>query len=396
MSSVELTKLDPSDESAWTRLRHEFRVRPDTVYLNHGSFGIALNCVRHRRDQLLRELESQPMDFYFRKYEPLLKQARQSLAMFVGTRAHNLGLVDNSTWAMNFVANSVSLNEDDEVLLTDQEYGAVKRIWAKKSRETGCKLVEVSLPEKIESKKQIVDLILSQVTDKTKLVVFSHILSPTAIILPVKQICTALRERGVLSCVDGPHALLQLDVKLNHIGCDFYCASLHKWLCGPLGTGFIFVRPELRDSVNSPITSWGRLDREDNATWEEELMWLGTRNQTGAFAVGEAINFFDELGIENARARMNYLAGHAEEQLTELFGTTTIASREQGFYGSMAHVQLPEKGQWSQLQHELWVQEGIEVPVQQLNGKWWIRVSCHLYNSIEELELLKRELELRL
>ena len=62
----------------------------------------------------------------------------------------------------------------------------------------------------------------------------------------------------------------------------------------------------------------------------------------------------------------------------------------------MAHVQLPEKGQWSQLQHELWVQEGIEVPVQQLNGKWWIRVSCHLYNSIEELELLKRELELRL
>jgi len=357
---------------------------------------INLERVRHRRDQLSRDLETQPMDFYFRKYEPLLKQARQSLASFVGTQAQNLALVDNSTWAMNFVANSIQLSEGDEVLLTDQEYGAVKRIWAKKARETGCKVVEVSLPEKIESKKQVVDLILSQVTEKTKMVVFSHILSPSAIILPAKQICAALRERNVLSCVDGPHALLQVDVKLNHIGCDFYCASLHKWLCGPLGTGFIFVRSGMGDDVNSPITSWGRLDREDNASWDQELMWLGTRNQTGALAIGEAIRFFEELGLENARARMNYLANHAQEQLTELFGTGTMASREQGFYGSMAHVQLPEEGQWSQLQNELWVQEGIEVPILQLHGKWWIRVSCHLYNSIDELELLKRELELRL
>jgi isopenicillin-N epimerase len=394
MATIEETSLDPKNESHWTSVRHEFRVRADTVYLNHGSFGIALNCVRHRRDLLLKQLETQPMDFLLRSYEPLWNKARQRLAEFVGTEAQNLAFVDNATYAMNVVANSAPLWEGDEVLLTDLEYGAVKRIWEKRARETGITLTEVSMPEKIESQQQIIDLILQNVTPKTKLVVFSHIVSKSALIFPVKEICKALRDRNVLSCVDGPHAPLQVDVKLNRIGCDFYCASLHKWLCAPLGTGFLFVRPEHRDDVSLPITGWGRLDVSEVTGWEEEMIWLGTRNLTGAFTVPDAIGFFAKLGFENARKRMQYLASFAETELTNLFGTETIAKRSAGFYGSMAHVPLPE-GDWLKLQDELWVQEGIEVPIWKLHDRWWIRVSCHVYNSLEEIEFLKRELEVR-
>ena len=395
MTTSPETTLDPKNESDWTKIRHEFRVRSDTVYLNHGSWAIALNRARYRRDLLLKQMETQPMDFMLRSYEPLLTKARQRLAEFVGTEADNLAFVDNATYAMNVVANSVQLTEGDEVLLTDQEYGAVKRIWEKKARETGIKLTEAKLPEKVESKQQVVDLILEQVSPKTKLVVVSHIVSVSALIMPVKEICDALRERGVLICIDGPHAPLQVDFKLNQLGCDFYCASLHKWLCAPLGTGFLFVRSDLRDTVNAPITGWGRLDTPEINGWEEEQIWLGTRNQTGVLAVPEAIDFFAEIGLENVRERMNHLASVAETKLVELFGTGTIASRTDGWYGSMAHAQLPN-GDWSKLQDELWVQEGIEVPVWELNGKWWIRVSCHLYNSIEEIEFLIAELKIRM
>ena len=93
---------------------------------------------------------------------------------------------------------------------------------------------------------------------------------------------------------------------------------------------------------------------------------------------------------------MQYLASVAENKLTELLDEKTIAARSAGFYGSMAHVPLPQEGRWSELQDELWVQEGIEVPIRQLNDRWWIRVSCHLYNSPEQIELLTREIELRL
>jgi len=394
MTTSEETALDPKNESHWTKIRHEFRVRSDTVYLNHGSWGIALNRVRYRRDVLLKQMETQPMDFMLRSLEPLLMKARQRLAEFVGTKADNLAFVDNATYGMNVVANSLQLNEGDEVLLTDQEYGAVKRIWEKKARETGFTIVEAALPEKIESKQQVVDLILDKVTPKTKLVVFSHVISKSALILPAKQICDALRQRNVLSCIDGPHAPLQVDFKLNQLGCDFYCASLHKWLCAPLGTGFVFVRPNLRDMVNAPITGWGRLDTPNIDGWDQEQIWLGTRNQTGILAVPEAIDFFAEIGFDNVRQRMDYLASVAETQLIELFGTETIAARSDGWYGSMAHVPLPD-GDWSKLQNELWVQEGIEVPVWNLNGKWWIRVSCHLYNSLDEIEFLAAELKIR-
>ncbi len=395
MTTEAKTELDPTNENHWAKYLHEFRVRSDTVYLNHGSFGIALNCVRHRRDLLLRDLEMQPMDFYLRKYEPLLTKARQRLAEFVGTEAENLAFVDNATYGMNIVVNSVPLAVGDEVLLTDQAYGAVRRMWEKKARETGIKLSFVSLPEKIESKQQVIDLILGGVNSKTKLVVFSHIVSASALILPAKEICAALRKKNVLSCVDGPHAPLQIDVKLNQLGCDFYAASLHKWLCAPLGTGFLFVRADHREIVNAPITGWGRLDVSDVNDWEEEQIWLGTRNQTNCLAIPEAIDFFADIGFENVRQRLSHLASLAEQQLSELFGTEPIADRSDGWYGSMAHLPLPE-GDWSKLQDELWVQEAIEVPVWELNGRWWIRVSCHLYNTPDQIEFLARELKIRI
>jgi isopenicillin-N epimerase len=395
MTTEAKTDLDPTNENHWAKYLHEFRVRSDTVYLNHGSFGIALNCVRHRRDLLLRDLEIQPMDFYLRKYEPLLTKARQRLAEFVGTEAENLAFVDNATYGMNVVVNSVPLAAGDEVLFTDQAYGAVRRMWEKKAKETGVKLSFVSLPQKIESKQQIVELILGGVTSKTKLVIFSHIISSSALILPAKEICAALREKSILSCVDGPHAPLQIDVKLNQLGCDFYVASLHKWLCAPLGTGFLFVHADHRDTVNAPITGWGRLDVPNVESWEEEQIWLGTRNQTNCLAIPEAINFFANIGFENARQRMSHLASLAEQQLSEVFGTEPIANRNDGWYGSMAHLPLPD-GDWSKLQDELWIQEAIEVPVWELNGRWWIRVSCHLYNTPDQIEFLARELKIRI
>lgn len=390
-----ITTFDATNESHWLPFLHEFRCRTDTVYLNHGSFGLALNCVRHQRDLIVRQMEIQPMDFYVRQLEPMLIAARQRLAEFVGTTATNIAFVDNATYAMNVVANSMSLEPGDEVLLTDQTYGAVRRIWEKVTAAAGAKIVEVKLPEKIESKQQVIDSIVGGVTAKTKIAIFSHIVSVSALILPVREICDVLRKRKVMTCVDGPHALVQVDLKLNQLGCDFYTASCHKWLCGPLGTGFVFAKEVHRDKIVAPITGWGRLDPQIPGNWDEEQFWLGTRNVAGFLAIPTAIEYFEKFGVQRVRARMNHLAETAEAMLTDLFGTEPIANRVDGWYGSMAHVPLPA-GDWSQLQHDLWAQAGIEVPVWQLNNRWWIRVSCHLYNTRKQLEYLVSELKIRL
>jgi isopenicillin-N epimerase len=147
------------------------------------------------------------MEFFNRTYEPAWMSARERLARFVGTASENLMFVENATAGMNAVANSFPLHSEDEVLFTDHEYGAVLRIWQRACRAAGANEPRIApLPGRIESAEQVVKAIFKAATERTRLLVVSHITSTTAIILPIKQICADAKQRGIAVCVDGPHA----------------------------------------------------------------------------------------------------------------------------------------------------------------------------------------------
>lgn len=380
---------DVTNDDDWADLASEWLIRPDTVYLNHGSFGPPPLVVRHRCQQWTDELNRQPMDFYVRKQEPVLLEARQKLGEFIGTEVGNLVFVENATYGMNVVADSFPLSEGDEILLNDHEYGAVHRIWERVAERTGARVVTATLPMPVESDQQIVDSILNHVTDRTRLAVFSHITSATALILPVRKLCDALKDRGVAICVDGPHAPAHVPFNLNDLHCDFYTASCHKWLSAPLGSGFLYVHPSWHHAIQPVLKSWGRLLPAVPKQWDEEFTWTGTRNPAAYLTVPTAIEFLEKIGIDLFRKRCYWLAEQAENRLSEVLGTHPIASRHDGFYGTMAHLPLPP-GDWSNLQNELWQEHGIEVPIVHFNDRWYVRVSCHLYNNTTQLDTLTK------
>ncbi|MEM9940331.1 MAG: aminotransferase class V-fold PLP-dependent enzyme [Planctomycetota bacterium] len=385
-------KLDPTNEQDWAGLAGHWLLRPDTIYLNHGSFGLCPTEVRSERRKWIRALDEQPMDFYLRQMEPALIEARTELGKFIGTDRKNLIFVDNATYAMNVVAKSLPLQENDEVLISDLEYGAVDRIWDRVRDDKGITIVRPQISIPIQSNQQIVEEILAAVTEKTKLAVISHVTSATALILPIREICLRLRERGVPVCIDGPHAPAQVDLDIESLGCDFYCASCHKWLCAPLGTGFLYVHPEMQSYVVPPVLSWGRLKPFVPESWDEEFTWLGTRDPSGFLSIPKAIGFMNGIGLDSFRNRSRYLARWIEERLVSQFGTQPIAVRDYGFYGSMAHVPLPS-GNWDHLQRQLWEEVGIEVMVNSHQNRPFIRVSCHLYNNTAQLDTLAKALD---
>ena len=129
--------------------------------------------------------------------ESALFEARTAIAEFIGTSPANLVLIDNATYAMNIVANSFSLSSGDEVLINDHEYGAVHRVWQRACDAVGANLVSATLPDLFESKDQIVDCLIQAVTNKTRLVVVSHITSATALIMPIEEICSAFHAQGI-------------------------------------------------------------------------------------------------------------------------------------------------------------------------------------------------------
>jgi isopenicillin-N epimerase len=328
------------------------------------------------------------MDFFFRQLEPALRSARSRLAAFVGTSADNLVFAENATYGMNVVAHSVELQPGDEILLTDHEYGAVTRIWQRACRRAGAAAPRVGrLPSPFESAGHVVDALMGACHDRTRLIVVSHVTSPTAVILPVADICRAARDRGIAVCIDGPHAPVQLPLSLDSLDCDFYTASCHKWLCGPFGSGFLFVHPRQHGRVVPLVQSWGRLHPDGVSQWDDEFFWSGTRDYSAFLTVGRAIEYFEEIGLDVVRRRMHHLARYARRRLVELTGLAPLVPDSPAWYGSMAHVPLPPVDARA-LQQQLWDRYGIEVPIVDWGNRQYVRVSCHVYNTTRQIDHL--------
>ncbi len=380
--------VNVTDDDAWLPLREQWQLRADTTYLNHGSFGPSPDAVRAAQATWKARLDEQPMDFYVRQYEPAYYAAREELAKFVGVPASDLIFAENATFAMNHVATSFQLSSGDEVLLTDHEYGAVLRIWERACRNANTSPpVIATLPRPLTSVEEVVASLVRCVTPRTKLLVVSQITSATAVTLPVKEICAAMRELGVAVCIDGPHAVAQLDLDLDALGCDYYCASLHKWLCAPLGSGFLYVAPHRQPTMQPANISWGRVYAEDRSTWDDEFIWSGTRDPSGWLSVPAAIEFLEQIGLEAFRARTHHLAQYARRELQALFNLPPLMPDDIAWYGCMAHVQLPP-GDAKSLQRALWDEHRIETPIIAWDNSRWIRVSCHLYNTKSEIDRL--------
>lgn len=372
-----------------------FDIRSDTTYLNHGSFGITPTCVKQVRDEWTRKLEEQPMDFLCRVQTDAINDAKQHLAEFLNTAAGNLAFVDNATWAMNVIAGCFPLSSGDNVVITDHEYGAVNRVWQRTCETQSAELRTATLPPYMHDVDEILDSIFSVCDDNTRLIIVSHITSATAITLPIKEICERAKRQRILVCVDGPHALAQLDVDLADLGCDFYTASCHKWLCAPLGSGFVYIAPEHHHWVQTPVLSWGLIQPAIPKTWDDEFVWVGTRNIAAYLSIPAAIEFMTKIGFATFRDYTFSLSQTARATLLQEFSGACLVADDHQWYGTMAHVQLPD-GDCESLQIALWEKHHIEVPIINWQEKRYIRVSSHLYNTSADLEHLVAALKTEL
>ncbi|HEV3417400.1 MAG TPA: aminotransferase class V-fold PLP-dependent enzyme [Pirellulales bacterium] len=396
--------LPIDDDAAWAPIAAHWRIRADTIYLNHGSYGPPPDVVRGARREWIDRLDEQPMDFFNRRLEPALLDARDRLARFVGASGENLIFVENATAGMNVVASSFRLQPGDEVLLNDHEYGAVLRIWNRACHEAGAVVKVAELPLPFSSADETVEAIFAAATERTRLLIVSQITSPTAVTLPLERICAEARRRGIAVAVDGPHAVAQLPLALDSLGCDFYAASCHKWLSAPLGSGFLYIAPRHQSQVRPPALSWGRIQPTPVETWSDEFVWTGTRDPSAFLTVPTAIDFLEEFGLANFRARTHWLAQYARRKLVDLTGLVPIVPDDPAWYGAMAHAPLPPRRTSaaadadaraaighpvaSLLQHGIWREYGIEVPIVEFRGRRYVRVSCHLYNDASQIDRL--------
>lgn len=399
-----------TDNPSW---RHLWSVPHDVSYLNHGSFGPSPVAVQKKHEEWTRKLERQPMNFFLREMEKALEEALAVLAEFTGASRGNLVFVDNATFGMNAVAASVRLKANDEVLVNDHEYGAVTRIWRRTCQQADARLVTAELPDSFDQPNRLVQGLMSHVTKHTRLIVVSHVTSPTAMLLPVEEICRRARELDIVTCIDGPHAVGMLPLNLRKLDCDFYTASCHKWLSAPFGSGFLYVAPRQQKRIQPAIVSWGGSIGGRQPGWKDEFNWLGTRNPAAFLATADAIGFLqqsltastldrpqkiksdhDRSLLEEFRSSARRLTDHAAAELARTIGAEPLARHQESRCPAMTSLALPSErfpetngeksGQRHPLQDWLWAKHRIEVPVIRWKDQLLLRVSAHLYNSPAE------------
>jgi len=384
--------------------RAEWAIDPATTYLNHGSFAPTPRCVQEALARWTAELGTNPMDFYLRRLEPELDRAASELASFLSVNRECLAFVDNATTGMNIVATALKLQPDDEVLLNDHEYGAVFRVWRRAAQTTGARVVTADLPDSLDDPNEVIEAILNRVTARTRLIVVSHVTSATAVILPVEELCRRAHERGVRVCIDGPHAIAMVPLRLSQLDCDFYTASCHKWLSGPLGSGFLYVAPRCQKELQPVVVSWGGSVGGRQPSWKDEFNWIGTRNPAPSLAVPTAIKFLSQpakLPAEHCRTALDEFRQHARTltryaaaRIAALTGLPPFIEDLDRWCGSMVSLPLPLDGdppkpsQRDALQDALWERQRIEIPIVHWSSRRFVRVSAHLYTAPSDIDRL--------
>ena len=348
--------------------RDPFLLDPEVVFLNHGSFGACPRPVFDVYQEWQVRLEREPVELFARRLEDELGLVRSALAAYVGAPADDLVLVPNATAALNLVLRSLRLGPRDEILTTEHEYGAVELLLRFVVERTGARLVRRP-GEDAES-------IWSGATERTRILVMSHVTSPTALLLPVVEVCARAREAGVLSVVDGAHAPGHVPLDLARLGADFYAGNCHKWLCAPKGSGFLYARPDRQELLDPLVVGWGY--QESKFALRHGLQ--DTRDPSAYLAVPAAIEFVREHGrAAECRALLREGSRRLVADGFELYAADQPLQ--------MACFRLPECDP-EEVGRRLLEEFRIEAPVRDWNEERLIRVSIGPYNTATDLSAL--------
>lgn len=381
-----------------SNLKKHFLLDPDVIFLNHGSFGAAPKSVVEASQAWQLRLERQPVAFLGREWNALMRESRLALGEYLNADADDLVYIPNATHGVNIVARSLSFMPGDEVLATDHEYGACDFTWDFICRQTGAKYIRQPISLPILSEEEIIEELWAGVTSRTKAIYLSHITSPTALRLPVEQICRRAREAGIRTIVDAAHSPGQIPVNLSALGADFVFGNCHKWMLNVKGAGFLFVRREVQHLIQPLIVSWGYDPTPESATGSrfiDLLQWTGTSEPSAALTVPTAIGFMQDHAWDEVRTECHSLLRLAIEKVCDLTDLPPLYPIESDLFLQMGIAPLPPSS-LSTLKQRLYDEYRVEVPLIQWKDRQFVRISVQGYNTRSDIDALVDALRLLL
>lgn len=373
-----------------------WRFAGDLTLLNHGSYGSCPALVAEAQTELRRRMELDPVRFFKRDLEQHMDATRRAIGAFVNAPPEDLALVGNATLAVATTLHAAGLGAGDEVVVTDHEYRATINELDRICARTGAKKVVARVPFPEAAPDAAVDAVLGVITERTRLVVVSHIASASALRLPVERIVPEVKGLGVPILVDGAHAPGQIPIDIAALRPTFYAASSHKWLCTPKGTGFFYADPEWQPRT-LPLALSCRVGdpRPGRKPFLCNFDYIGTNDYSANLVTPVAIAHLGAQmpgGWDELYRRNHALVRAGAQLVCERLGLDQPVP--DAMTGTMVGVRLPDHPRgptrgaiyddpiWDRLVEH----HRIQVPIWDLPGHAprVMRLSAQLYNTLDD------------
>ena len=329
------------------------------------------------------------------------EEAREKISKFINSQtSQSIIWTRNASESLNIISYSwgnKNIGEDDEILLSPMEHHSNLIPWQELARTKGAKIKFLSL--NIDGTLDLSN-IDELITQKTKLVSIVHVSNALGTINPVKELCEKAHQVGALFVLDGAQSVPHMSVDVQDIGCDFFVFSGHKMM-GPSGIGVLYGKMEILEEMD-PVFTGGEMVLEvtyEKASWADIPMRFeaGTPNIADSIALGTAVDYLQNIGMENIHDYEKNITSYALKKFNTLEseGVTLFGPKSSDQKGAVFSFHIPNIHP-----HDLGtILDGMGIAVRtghhcamplikSLGVSATARASFYVYNTIEEVDTL--------
>jgi selenocysteine lyase/cysteine desulfurase len=288
------------DEFYWREIQLAFKLDRSLINLNNG-FTCPMPRVSIESVGRYMDMINMLPVHYQGMVAANVQTIRRRMAMEFGCDPEEMALTRGASESLQIVQNGIDLKPGDEIITTEQDYPRMLTTWDQRMRRDGIKVTRLQFPVPA-TQDFLYNMFEKAISPRTKVFHFTHITNLTAQLVPVKRLARLARSKGIVTIVDGAHALGHFPFKLRDLECDAYGVSLHKWLLAPLGNGCLYVRREMIPKF-WPLQAAPEQQDSDIRKFES----IGTHPWAIRAALGESLAFHQAIGAERKAARLRYL-----------------------------------------------------------------------------------------
>lgn len=385
--------MEHHDETKIRQIREQLPAATAYVFLNTGTSGPLPRPVQQAMLEAEERDVTEGRASYagFRKLHQDMERTRRRLAALLGADPDELALTHHTTEGVNIVLWGLNLQPGDEIVTTNLEHSGILIPLAQLSRRRNITIRIADLG--VGEPEQALEAIARALTPKVRLLALSHVSYSTGAVLPLKEIVELAHRHHIPVLADGAQAVGAIPLHLNHLGVDFYAFPGQKWLCGPEGTGGLYIRRDRLAEVEPTFVGYRSMQQYDlhspyalPASGARRYE-VGTLYRPGINGLEAAVRWLmDTVGTDWAFTRIQAVMQYARRRLADVKQVELVTPENDA-----GLLTFHWKGISSSEFVDYASQHGIILRSIPDNGA--LRISCGFFNTEEEIDQLAERME---